>query len=430
MMLFISLVACNKAKTPAASTASSKKPYEGVTITLALNQPADILKEQFDVWYAHLKKRALDELGITLNIEMVSWGDYLNKHLMSIASGQGPDIVQLGSGAPSVVAAADGLLDLRPYMSKFTGGFDVYFDVGKYYAQYNGKIIALPWGGGGRVTYYNKNLYKAAGLEFPKNGWTWDQFVKDATVLTKHMGRPAYGVMGMSNETAYNFWANLITEGGHILTPDEKSAAFNSDAGVKSIRNILDLYQKGLLSASFAESTGDALLISFINGDIAISYGNASWWVEVDKKMGNENYGIVTMPVGASGLTTGAVTMSEFGIMKYTKNPDAAAAFLAILSGPEETVTSTVILGWVPFRSDLKNNPEYAKHAFFETFFLNAEKSAMHIPQIASVNTVLASTTKMLSSIYSQAVKGTKFTDAQIRAQLDALATEVNNMLK
>jgi multiple sugar transport system substrate-binding protein len=414
----------------AAGGGSQRRATGEVNLNLTLNQTADILRDQFDAWYAHLIRRARNELGINLTIETVSWADYLNRHLMSIASGEGPDIVQLGSGAPSVVAAAGGLLDLTPYMYRFDGGFEVYFDVGQYYAMWDGKIIALPWGGGGRVTYYNKNHYRAAGLPFPQNNWTWEQFVSDATVLSRHLGRPAYGVMGTGNETTYNFWAQLITEGGTILSPDRRSSAFNSPAGVRGIRKILDLYETGLLSGSFAESTGDDLLIAFINGDLGLSYGNASWWVEVDRRMGNENYGIVTMPVGSSGLTTGAVTMSELGVMSYTRHPNEAVNMLAILSGPEETVTSTVILGWVPFRHDLVNHPAYTQHAFFETFFINAQHSRLHIPQIATVNTVLSSTTRMLNQVYTQAVMGTRFTDAELMNRLNALATEVNNMLR
>jgi multiple sugar transport system substrate-binding protein len=406
------------------------KAFQGQTVTVAFNQAADILREDFNKWYEHLKQRAKDEYGINLVIETVSWGDYLNKHLMSVATGQGPDIIQLGSGAPSVVAAAGGLLDLRPYMDKFKGGFDVYFDVGKYYAQYDGKIIALPWGGGGRVTYYNKKYYDAAGLKYPQNNWTWDQFLSDADKLTKHLGRPAYAVMGAGNDVTYNFWANIVTDGGKILSPDNKSALFNDAIGVKNVRKILDLYDKGYLAPSFAESTTDEMLLAFINGEIAISYGNASWWIDVIKKMGVDDFGIVTSPVGSTGLTTGAVTMSEYGVMSYTKNKDASVAILAMLASPEETLTSTVILGWVPFRNDLKDNPAYKKYQFFETLFLNAEKSVMHIPQIANVSTVLSSSTKVLNDVYSKAVTGTKFSDADIKARLDALASEVNNMLK
>jgi ABC-type glycerol-3-phosphate transport system substrate-binding protein len=236
--------------------------------------------------------------------------------------------------------------------------------------------------------------------------------------------------MGTANETTYNFWANLVTDGGKILSPDNKSAAFNDAAGVKSVRKILDLYDKGYLAASFAESTVDDCLLTFMNQDVAISYGSASWWTDILKKMSPDDFGIVTMPVGSSGLTTGAVTMSEYGVMSYTKNKEASVAMLAMLASPEETVTSTVILGWVPFRNDLKDNPAYKKYQFFETFFLNAEKSVMHIPQIANVSTVLSSTTKVLNDIYARTVTGTKFSDTDIKTRLDALATEVNNMLK
>ena len=140
------------------------------------------------------------------------------------------------------------------------------------------------------------------------------------------------------------------------------------------------------------------------------------------------NWGTVAMPVGKAGLANGTVTMSAFGIMSYTKNPEAAAEVLKILASPEEIVKSTAILGWIPFRTDLENDPAYADNPAKDTFFYVSKESKAYIPQYQAISTVLSTSTKYLNSIFTQAVTG-EVDEAYVRQQLDALATEVDNVL-
>lgn len=409
-----------------AESAAADKPYAGTTVVMNLNTPSESVREKFDDWLADLQQRVMEETGIELKVEMVSWGDYLNKHLTSIASQEGPDIIQMGSSVPPVVAAAGGLLDLTPYMDEL-GGMDVYCDVGKYYCSWDGKMMAIPWGGGGREIYYNRDIFDAAGVEYPDNSWTFEEFIADAKTLTAYMGKPALAIMGTSNDTTYYFWSQLVSDGGSILNEDMTKAAFNSQEGVDAVKRVVDLYKEGCISSSFAESTVDDILPAFINGDVAMSYGSASWWQDLVANM-DGNWATVAMPVGKAGIANGTVTMSAFGVMNYTKHPEAAVEVLKILTSPEEIVKSTVILGWIPFRTDIEDDPAYDNNPAKETFFYVAKESKAFIPQYQAVSTILSTSTKYLNAIYAQAVTG-EADESYIKEQLDKLATEVDHVL-
>lgn len=227
------------------------KPYEGVTIQVSLNTPSDAVREAYDAWLDYLKAQILEETGINMVVEMESWGDYLNKHLMAVASGEGSDIIQMGSGVPPVIAATGGLLDLTEHMDMF-GGYDAYCDAGHHYMTYDGKVIAVPWGGGGREMYYNKNLYDAAGLEYPVEGWTYEDFLEDVDALTKYMGQPAYAVCGSGGDTGNYFWSTVVTNGGGLVDESGK-VQFNNEIGVAAVRQVLDLYDNGYLRSSFVD---------------------------------------------------------------------------------------------------------------------------------------------------------------------------------
>lgn len=49
---------------------------------------------------------------------------------------------------------------------------------------YNGALQCLPQNLSSPVIYYNKALFDAAGIAYPKEGWTWDDFVTTARALT------------------------------------------------------------------------------------------------------------------------------------------------------------------------------------------------------------------------------------------------------
>lgn len=418
----------NESEVSKEDAGGKEKSYAGTTVVMNLNTPSESIREEFDEWIANLQQRVMDETGITLEVEMVSWGDYLNKHLTSIASQEGPDIIQMGSSVPPVIAAANGLLDLTPYMEQL-GGMDVYTDVGKYYCSWDGKMVAIPWGGGGREIYYNKDIFDAAGVEYPENDWTVEDFENVTRTLSEYMGKPAFAFMGTSNDTTYYFWSQLVSEGGSVLNEDMTKATFNSPEGVAVIQRIVDMYQSGYIPSSFAESTVDDILPSFINGEVALAYGSASWWQDIVANM-NGNWGTVALPEGKAGIPNGTVTMSAFGVMSYTKNPEAALEVMSILCSPEEIVKSTSILGWIPFRKDIEDDPAYADNPAKDTFFYVAEESQAFIPQHQAISTILSTSTKYLNTIYTEAVTGDGVNEEFIQEQLDTLAAEVDHVLE
>lgn len=424
LMLTIALIVCCCGM----GALAEEKPYEGVTVRVSLNTPSDAVRDEFDAWVEDLQAQILEETGITMEVEMESWGDYLNKHLMAVASGEGSDIIQMGSGVPPVIAATGGLVDLTEYMDMF-GGYDAYCDAGHHYMSYDGKVIAIPWGGGGREMYYNKNLYDAAGLEYPVEGWTYEDFLEDVKALTEYMGQPAYTVCGSSNDAGNYFWSTVVTNGGEIVNEDGE-VMFNNEIGVAAVRQVLDLYDNGYLRASFVESTMDDGLVAFINEEVALGYGSASWWMDIEASPIGTNYGTVTHPVGSAGLTVGAVTLSEFGVMSYTKNLDATLAVLSYLASPESIIRSNVILGWIPYRLDLMEDEAFSVNPAFETFKKVVAESQMWLPQHAKVSAMQSSTTACIKQIYSDYVNGTPLTDEEILERLNGLAEEISNAVK
>src|SRR5262249_5931131 len=50
---------------------------------------------------------------------------------------------------------------------------------------YQGKLYALAYDFGPYIVYYNKTLFQKAGVGFPKEDWSWQEFLETARALTR-----------------------------------------------------------------------------------------------------------------------------------------------------------------------------------------------------------------------------------------------------
>ena len=73
---------------------------------------------------------------------------------------------------------------------------------------------------------YNKTVFDAAGVDYPTDDWTWDDFRDAAKKLTDPATNTygyGYSVSGRE-ETTWQFWPHLWQNGGAILSDDQKTA--------------------------------------------------------------------------------------------------------------------------------------------------------------------------------------------------------------
>ncbi len=89
-----------------------------------------------------------------------------------------------------------------------------------------------------RHVAFGPRLFDRAGLPYPTEEMTWDEFRATAKTLSD----PSRNVFGTSFDvtggegTTWALWPQLWQNGGQILSADEKTVAFNSDAGVKAVQ--------------------------------------------------------------------------------------------------------------------------------------------------------------------------------------------------
>lgn len=113
----------------------------------------------------------------------------ITKLMTAVAGGTGPDVYYLDRFTVSQRAAYGLLEPLEDYLIQL--GYDVealkkeFFDFAIKECTWNGKIWALPWDTDARALYYNKKLFKEAGLDPNVPPRTLKELEEYATKLTK-----------------------------------------------------------------------------------------------------------------------------------------------------------------------------------------------------------------------------------------------------
>ncbi len=123
--------------------------------------------------------------NINIKVQTASYGDYFTKLQTQIASGQAPDSFELNYENFVTYAAAGKLLNL----SKIAKG-DRSFRASIYYPraykvfQLRGRQYGLPETFSVVLLFYNKDLFRQAGVPLPKKTWKW----KDELAAAKRLG--------------------------------------------------------------------------------------------------------------------------------------------------------------------------------------------------------------------------------------------------
>src|SRR5437764_6006585 len=91
-----------------------------------------------------------------------------NKIVAAIRSGTAPDVVSsFNSYNVGNYCGSGGWIDLAPYLKQDKIDSSMFPPAPRYYTQYNGKRCALPLLADDYGLYYNKSLFKAAGIAQP-----------------------------------------------------------------------------------------------------------------------------------------------------------------------------------------------------------------------------------------------------------------------
>jgi len=287
-----------------------------------------------DAYMVNVKKFT-EKTGIDVRVDNEGWEDVRPKAAVAANTGAGPDII-LGTNDDANLYP-DKLLDVSDvadYLGKKYGGW---FPGGELMCRPDGKRwIALPLGASGTLMVYRESLIKAVGFDtFPK---TTDDFLKLMKAL-KEKGTP--GGMALGNATGDGLWCNwLVWAFGGKLVDANNKVVIDSPETAKALEYGKELYATFIPGTlSWLDPNNNK---AFLDGQISVTNNGISIYYaaknatdpKVKELQPDINHSV--FPIGPVGVPTESHLFFNQMVMKYTKYPNAAKAFLAFMMEQEQ----------------------------------------------------------------------------------------------
>jgi len=298
--------------------------------------------------------------GVKVDAQIVPWDAYIQKYQSLSAAGQAPDVAFVSIAWIYDWAKAGIVLNLGPWMELRFGSQQL--DPKLYYTQFidglrypdtSGDFYACPYEWVTIVFYYNKDMFDAAGLEYPNAQWTYDDVLQAAQKLTKREGdRPVQ--FGVNSGWGYSVSDSSIrSNGGQLLSADYKKALVNSPENVQTYQWWVDLISKYQVAPTPSEA-GSQGGPTFTTGKVAMMIEGV--WAIPDLRNQKEfKWDITVLPKGKQGRKVVAWPNS-YCVSSRSKHPDLAWELIVAALDPNRPA-NTVGIGKVPITRKLAEDP-------------------------------------------------------------------------
>ncbi len=208
-----------------------------------------------------------------------------------------------------------------------------------------GKTWGIPFQRSTIVMYYNKDAFKAAGLDPEKPPENWDQLVAAGQALTKADGSQ-WGVMIPSTGYPYWMFGALTMQNDQVLMNDAGNETyFDSPAVVEALQFWRDLGAKHKIMPEGTIEWG-TLRQNFLEGQTAIMW-HSTGNLTIVKNTAKFDFGVAMLPAKKRrGTPTGG---GNFYIFKQTSAEERKAAMRLIkfMTSPERSAEWSMKTGYM-----------------------------------------------------------------------------------
>lgn len=269
--------------------------------------------------------------SIDVQVETAPYDSYFTKLQTAVAGGTAPDTFELNYENFVTYAASDALAELEgvdaaPYAPSLLEAF-----------QYDGAQYGLPESFSNVVLFYNKDLFKQAGVEEPTADWTWADEEAAAKQLTTK------GVYGdYQPVTFHEFYKALAQAGGSFLSEDGSAATFNSPEGEKAATWLVEKMGSTMPTEADGVGTPDYDSGLFKAGKLAMWHTGI--WMFGAMADAPFAWDIAVEPgdaESASAMFTNGVAVSG-----DSKDVEAAQKWVEFLTGSQEAADMRVETSW------------------------------------------------------------------------------------
>lgn len=285
--------------------------------------------------------------GIKVEFRQIQFDDVVSEAMRAYSTGQAPDIIAVDNPEHALFASRGAFLDLTDMIAKSeVVKTENYFPGPLASTMWDGKNFGIPKATNTIALYYNKDMFKAKGLDPDKPPQTWAELVETARTLTD----PSANVYGLT------FSAKANEEGTFQFLPWAQMAGasyetINTEGAVKALdtwKTIIDekLASPDTLTRSQWDSTG-----TFNSGNAAMAI-SGPWELDRMVEEAKFDWGVALLPVPEEGAERSSA-MGDFNwaIFANSEHPEEAFKVLEYFVSQDNRMFKD--FGQLPARSDI-----------------------------------------------------------------------------
>lgn len=287
-----------------------------------------------DLWDEIIASYTEENPDVDVKLEAVP-DAYEDKLLVQIAAGEAPDIFQVGDGSVAKFIQREAVQPLHPYI---TG--DNPLDQSQFFpnvlaiGQQGETTYLLPKDYSPLLVYYNKHLFDEAGVDYPQDGWTYEEFLATARALTvDENGDGEIDRWGVQLPASWDraVMPFVFAHGGTTINADGTQATghMNSPETVEAIEFYVDLYREHHVAPTPEEMQAYAGVDLFQSGLVAM-WWHGRWPLRDFIENPELNFGTVGLPEADKAANT--ICWAGFGLYSGSDNEGAAWDFLKYLA--------------------------------------------------------------------------------------------------
>ncbi|WHY90906.1 sugar ABC transporter substrate-binding protein [Neobacillus cucumis] len=361
-LLLFAIAACSNSKSSGTEDAKGNDSSGKTTLRFATWDSGETLKIQ------QLIAKKFEEKNPNVKVQVEAYGDGFDQKLAAAFGAKNPPDVMYMWNFPAYFQSLEPLDNLIKNDSEMDMN-DYYQGLFNYSSMY-GKVYGMPAGFTTRVVYFNKDLFDAAKIPYPKDGWTWDDFKNIAKKLSDP-SKKQYGFGVRPEPDTYDLQGFVWSNGSSFISEDGKKIKgyMNSPETVQSLQMFADMVKdkSAVLVGGKNQQSGDDI---FKAGKLAM-WESGIWPLEGFKEA-KVNFGTVEMPSFGSKPVKGVIASSAVSIAKDSKHKDLAWKFVKFYSSAEAIKMRTADL---PVRISVVKEMKTDQDPMIKPFYKMLERS-------------------------------------------------------
>lgn len=301
-----------------------------------------------------------DESGVSVEVQAIPWDNAHDKLLTAVASGDGPDVLQIGTTWVAEFAEAGTFLDITDQIGDYENlAADNFYESAVETTKYEDQTIGVPWYVDTRALFYRTDLLEEVG--YPEGPQTWDDML-DASRQLADRGDDQYAIDLPATDPQFPFV--LAWEHGWNYDMEKGAASFDDPGFKEAIELHNTFYSEGLSQTGegkeFFQAFEDGSKPMFISGpwDIKTISERApeiegQWDVKLMPEAENNN----SMMGGA-----------HWTVFNNSENVDQALDFINWMAAPETQVKWYEEFSELPANLEAWEDPALTDNEMVATF--------------------------------------------------------------